>query len=590
MAAALECWSGRPSTDEESMVEQVLMKPHARSDGSLPTCADSAGAGDPTSGPAAPKKWQRLGRNFAGAIAAFKNTLNLDNGGLPRDPSPRAVGDKPPLLLRGLAQLYSRGANAQQLPEKLVSDLRRHFDALPNSYAQAGFDMKDVLLHARLVEQAGGEDQPAVSIEEVHGRESGAQGTVFQLTFACNAPLSWQSMSGSLDSPSISCKKIQIFEKRGLTLGVVMIIVQPGNEELFKSRVEAALKSATKKQRKNSGGGVKLPFGLCGCQEEGSRNFDEESMFDPEDGQVLDNEPARRPQLPTPLPQSSVFVSVDEWQTVRYGGEELGRWIVSSEEIEFVDWVGQNSFKGVHRGRKVWVNKLRGCDMGSAYDVEIRQDLLQLMSCGQKNILQFHGICFNESHGLCIVTRMMEGGSVHDIIMQRNKRLSLRDTIKIALDVADGLAFMNSYGIAYRDLNARRILLDRQGNACLGDMGIVTPCNNAGEVTEYETSGYRWLAPEIIAGDPESVSETCMSNVYSYGMVLWEMVSGEEAYSTYSPVQAAVGIAACGLRPEIPRECPQLLRSLMTRCWDNCPLKRPQFAEIISILQKQSIR
>lgn len=590
MAAALECWSGRPSTDEESMVEQVLMKPHARSDGSLPTCAGSAGAGDPTSGPVPPKKWQRLGRNFAGAIAAFKNTLNLDNGGLPRDPSPRAVGEKPPLLLRGLAQLYSRGAAAQQLPEKLVSDLRRHFDALPNSYGQAGFDMKDVLLHARLVEQAAGEDQLAVSIEEVHGRESGAEGTVFQLTFACNAPLSWQSMSGSLDSPSISCKKIQIFEKRGLTLGVVMIIVQPGNEELFKSRVEAALKSATKKQRKNSGGGVKLPFGLCGCQEEGSRNFDEESMFDPEDGQVFDNEPARRPQLPTPLPQSSVFVSVDEWQTVRYGGEELGRWIVSSEEIEFVDWVSQNSFKGVHRGKKVWVNKLRGCDMGSAYDVEIRQDLLQLMSCGQKNILQFHGICFNESHGLCIVTRMMEGGSVHDIIMQRNKRLSLRDTIKIALDVADGLAFMNSYGIAYRDLNARRILLDRQGNACLGDMGIVTPCNNAGEVTEYETSGYRWLAPEIIAGDPESVSETCMSNVYSYGMVLWEMVTGEEAYSTYSPVQAAVGIAACGLRPEIPRDCPHLLRSLMTRCWDNCPLKRPQFPEIISILQKQSIR
>uniref|UniRef100_A0A0D9Z5X0 Protein kinase domain-containing protein n=1 Tax=Oryza glumipatula TaxID=40148 RepID=A0A0D9Z5X0_9ORYZ len=592
MAAALECWSGRPSTDEE-MVEQVLMKPHVRSDDSLPTCADAAfAAGEPTTAQAAPKKWQRLGRNFAGAIAAFKSSLNLDNGGLPRDPSPRAVGERPPLLVRGFQQLYSRGGATQQLPEKLVADLRRHFDALPNSYAQAGFDMKDVLLHARLVEQAAGEDQPAVSIEEVpgsNGRGGANEGTVFQLTFACSAPLSWQSMSGSLDSPSFCCKRIQIFEKRGLTLGVVMILVQPGNEVLFKNRVDAALKSAIKKQRKNSGG-VKLPFGLCGCQEEGSRNFDEESMFDPDDGQVLDNEPTRKPQLPTPLPQSSVFVSIDEWQTIRSGGEELGRWMLSSEEIEFIDWVGPNSFKGVFRGRKVWVNKMRGCDMGSAYDVEIRQDLLQLMSCGQRNILQFHGICFNENHGLCIVTRMMEGGSVHDIIMQRSKRLSLRDILKIAIDVAEGLAFMNSYAITYRDLNARRILLDRQGNACLGDMGIVTPCNNAGEVTEYETSGYRWLAPEIIAGDPESVSETWMSNVYSYGMVLWEMVTGEEAYSTYSPVQAAVGIAACGLRPEIPRDCPHFLRSLMTRCWDNNPLKRPQFSEIISMLQRQNVR
>jgi hypothetical protein len=367
------------------------------------------------------------------------------------------------------------------------------------SYAQAGFDMKDVLLHARLVEQAASEDQPAVNIEEVHcknGRGGGDEGTVFQLTFSCVAPLSWQSMSGSLDSPLFCCKKIQIFEKRGLTLGVVMVLVQYGNEALFKNRVESVLKSVAKKQRRNSGG-VKLPFGLCGRQEEGSRNFDEESMFDPDDGQVLDNESTRRPQLPTPLPQSSVFVSVDEWQTIRSGGEELGRWMIRSKEIEFIDWVGANSFKGGYRGKKVWVNKLRGCDMGSAYDVEIRQDLLQLMSCGHRNILQFHGICFNDNHGLCIVTRMMEEGSVHDIIMQRNKRLSLRDTIRIALDVADGLAFMNSYDIAYHDLNSRKILLDRQGNACLGDMGIVTPCNNVGEVTEYETSGYRWLAPEV---------------------------------------------------------------------------------------------
>lgn len=132
MAAALECWSGRPSTDEE-MVEQVLMKPHVRSDDSLPTCADAAfAAGEPTTAQAAPKKWQRLGRNFAGAIAAFKSSLNLDNGSLPRDPSPRAVGERPPLLVRGFQQLYSRGGATQQLPEKLVADLRRHFDALPN--------------------------------------------------------------------------------------------------------------------------------------------------------------------------------------------------------------------------------------------------------------------------------------------------------------------------------------------------------------------------------------------------------------------------------------------------------------------------
>lgn len=89
---------------------------------------------------------------------------------------------------------------------------------------------------------------------------------------------------------------------------------------------------------------------------------------------------------------------------------------------------------------------------------------------------------------------------------------------------------------------------------------------------------------QIIAGDPENVTETLMSNAYSFGMVIWEMVTGEAAYASCSPVQAAVGIAACGLRPEIPKDCPQILKSLMTKCWNSCPTKRPQFSEILSIL------
>lgn len=79
-----------------------------------------------------------------------------------------------------------------------------------------------------------------------------------------------------------------------------------------------------------------------------------------------------------------------------------------------------------------------------------------------------------------------------------------------------------------------------------------------------------------------------MSNVYSFGMVIWEMVTGEAAYAAFSPVQAAVGIAACGLRPEIPKDCPQVLRNLMTKCWNSCPLKRPQFSEIQAMLLQSS--
>lgn len=94
----------------------------------------------------------------------------------------------------------------------------------------------------------------------------------------------------------------------------------------------------------------------------------------------------------------------------------------------------------------------------------------------------------------------------------------------------------------------------------------------------------------MIAGDPENTTETWMSNAYSFGMVLWEMVTGEAAYASCSPVQAAVGIAACGLRPDIPKECPQALKTLMINCWNNSPSKRPNFSDIHNTLLRAMSR
>lgn len=49
---------------------------------------------------------------------------------------------------------------------------------------------------------------------------------------------------------------------------------------------------------------------------------------------------------------------------------------------------------------------------------------------------------------------------------------------------------MNDYGVVFRDFNIQRILLDKQGNVCLGDMGIVIVCKSVSEVMEYEIDGY----------------------------------------------------------------------------------------------------
>ncbi|MCL7034463.1 hypothetical protein MKW94_005736 [Papaver nudicaule] len=581
MAAALECWSGSRTSTDEDMVEQVLMKTQNRSESQEQDSKDSSSS--PSVSPSyslMQKKFQKLSRNVATKLNNIKNSFDSI-----RDPAESMETSSRKIVwgsvVKHLTQLYP----GSQLPEKLISNIRKHFDSLPLSYIQAGFDMKDVFLHMKMIEQATVDENPAILIQEICDNE--VQESVFKLTFVCNSSISWSTMSGVLDNASICCKKIQIFEKKCFTLGVVVVQVQSGQEKLFKTRIDSVLKSAVLKKPKGTST-IKLPFGLCGCQEENNGVREIGPMFGNEEqnnDSVESENSMRNVRLDYPLPTSSFVVSVDEWQTIQSGADEISSWLLSSECVEFTDQISPNSFKGVYNGRRVAIEKIRGCERGNAYQFEIRRDLLELMRCGHKCILQFHGVCIDENHGLCVVFKLMEGGSLHDVIL-KGKKLLAREIVRISADVAEGVKFMNDHGVAYRDLNANRILLDRQGNACLGDMGIVTVCQNMGEVMEYETDGYRWLAPEIIAGDPESVTETWMSNVYSFGMVVWEMVTGEAAYSSYSPVQAAVGIAACGLRPEIPTDCPQTLQSLMTKCWNNCPTKRPQFSEILAILLK----
>ncbi|XP_068644223.1 uncharacterized protein [Aristolochia californica] len=566
MAAALECWSNRASPDDD-MLEQVLVKTQPRSEACLPTTSSKE-----------PSKWQRLGRNFSGAINTLKTSLNLDSA---RDPSATRIDGLWGGVVQNLTKLYP----GSQLPEKLVSNIRKHFDSLPISYAQAGFDMKEVFLHMRIIEQSITEDHPAIWIDEIS--ENQTHGSIFRLTFACNSSISLSAMSGALDNASVCCKKIQVFEKKSFTLGIIAVLVQSGQEKYFKSRVEIALKSALKRPKPAS---MKLPFGLCGCQEQATKSHldidNEEDDFERNHEPVTDNSTIK---LQLPLPDSTFVVAVDEWQTILSGVDEIGKWLLNSDCIEFGDQIGPTSFKGIYKGKRVSIEKLRGCEKGSGYEIVFRRDLLELMTCGHRNILHFHGVFIDENHGLCVVTKLMEGGTVQDL-MQKGKKIPVKEVIRIAVDVAEGIKFMNDHGVPYRDLNAQTILLDRHGSACLGDMGVVTTSRNSGEVTEYETAGYRWLAPEIIAGDPESVTETWMSNVYSFGMVVWEMITGDAAYGSYSPVQAAVGIAACGLRPEIPKECPPHLRSLMMKCWNNCPSKRPQFSEILSVMLRPGIK
>lgn len=72
--------------------------------------------------------------------------------------------------------------------------------------------------------------------------------------------------------------------------------------------------------------------------------------------------------------------------------------------------------------------------------------------------------------------------------------------------------------------------------------------------------------------------------MYSYGIVLWELITAQEPYDGMESMEVAYAAAERGLRPVIPTVCPEGYAELMERCWSDDPSDRPDFTEVLSIL------
>lgn len=94
--------------------------------------------------------------------------------------------------------------------------------------------------------------------------------------------------------------------------------------------------------------------------------------------------------------------------------------------------------------------------------------------------------------------------------------------LKLAIDVARGMYYLHQRQIIHRDLKTANLLLDENNNVKIGDFGVARIMEQTGCMTA-ETGTYRWMAPEVIEHRPYD----CKADVFSFGVLLWEMLTGE---------------------------------------------------------------
>jgi len=209
------------------------------------------------------------------------------------------------------------------------------------------------------------------------------------------------------------------------------------------------------------------------------------------------------------------------------------------------------------------------------------------------SILTVLGAVVGEDKEIRIVMELMDFGALHDIIHNDTATLELATSLHILCQVASGVSHMHGFSppVIHGDIKSRNILLDRHMSAKVADFGLSMKERTLGaRGTPY------WMAPELLTfnsqGDLDLDMETCMTSatdVYSFGVLMWEVFARQEPFSNTDPgAEAAIGILFRvkeeDLRPKMPRGPPREIRSLIQECWHKNPLRRPSMQEVFERL------
>ncbi|XP_020112393.1 serine/threonine-protein kinase STY46-like isoform X2 [Ananas comosus] len=211
---------------------------------------------------------------------------------------------------------------------------------------------------------------------------------------------------------------------------------------------------------------------------------------------------------------------------------------------------------------------------------EFAQEVYIMRKVRHRNVVQFIGAC-TKPPSLCIVTEFMQGGSVYDYLHKRKGSFKLPALVRVAIDISKGMSYLHQNNIVHRDLKAANLLLDENEVVKVADFGVARVKSETGVMTA-ETGTYRWMAPEVIEHKPYDHK----ADVFSFGIVMWELLTGKIPYEYLTPLQAAVGVVQKGLRPLIPKDIHPKLAHLLEECWQQDPSKRPEFTELLATLQQ----
>ncbi|NXI75851.1 M3K13 kinase, partial [Rhipidura dahli] len=252
-----------------------------------------------------------------------------------------------------------------------------------------------------------------------------------------------------------------------------------------------------------------------------------------------------------------------------YKLQQQDTWEVPFEEISELQWLGSGAqgavFLGKFRAEEVAIKKVRD---------QNETDIKHLRKLKHPNIIAFKGVC-TQAPCYCIIMEYCAHGQLYEVL-RAGRKVTPRLLVDWSTGIASGMNYLHLHKIIHRDLKSPNVLVTHTDAVKISDFGTSKELSD--KSTKMSFAGtVAWMAPEVIRNEP--VSEKV--DIWSFGVVLWELLTGEIPYKDVDSSAIIWGVGSNSLHLPVPSTCPDGFKILMKQTWQSKPRNRPSFRQTL---------
>uniref|UniRef100_A0A8C3X098 Mitogen-activated protein kinase kinase kinase 13 n=1 Tax=Catagonus wagneri TaxID=51154 RepID=A0A8C3X098_9CETA len=252
-----------------------------------------------------------------------------------------------------------------------------------------------------------------------------------------------------------------------------------------------------------------------------------------------------------------------------YKLQQQDTWEVPFEEISELQWLGSGAqgavFLGKFRAEEVAIKKVRE---------QNETDIKHLRKLKHPNIIAFKGVC-TQAPCYCIIMEYCAHGQLYEVL-RAGRKITPRLLVDWSTGIASGMNYLHLHKIIHRDLKSPNVLVTHTDAVKISDFGTSKELSD--KSTKMSFAGtVAWMAPEVIRNEP--VSEKV--DIWSFGVVLWELLTGEIPYKDVDSSAIIWGVGSNSLHLPVPSTCPDGFKILMKQTWQSKPRNRPSFRQTL---------